>query len=341
MASAVEVAAMARAVTLSAAGLGRTAPNPVVGAVVLDAGGRQVGEGFHARAGGPHAEVVALSGARERARAGTVVVTLEPCRHAGRTGPCTAALLRAGVARVVYAVPDPTPRAAGGAAELAAAGVAVEGGVLADAAARVNEAWLLAARLGRPFVTWKCAATLDGRVAAADGTSRWITGPAARADAHRLRAECDAILVGTGTALADDPRLTVRVPGAPPAHRQPLRVVLGRRPLPPGARLLDGSAETLLIADRDPAGALKLLYDRGVRHVLVEGGPTVAGAFVAAGLVDRVVGYLAPALLGAGPPALGDAGLPTLAAARRLRFDDVVRVGPDLRWTARPAGGEG
>lgn len=341
MASAVEVAAMARAVTLSAAGLGRTAPNPVVGAVVLDAGGRQVGEGFHARAGGPHAEVVALSGARERARAGTVVVTLEPCRHAGRTGPCTAALLRAGVARVVYAVPDPTPRAAGGAAELAAAGVAVEGGVLADAAARVNEAWLLAARLGRPFVTWKCAATLDGRVAAADGTSRWITGPAARADAHRLRAECDAILVGTGTALADDPRLTVRVPGAPPAHRQPLRVVLGRRPLPPGARLLDGSAETLLIADRDPAGALKLLYDRGVRHVLVEGGPTVAGAFVAAGLVDQVVGYLAPALLGAGLPALGDAGLPTLAAARRLRFDDVVRVGPDLRWTARPAGGEG
>jgi len=341
VASAVEVAAMARAVALSAAGLGRTAPNPVVGAVVLDAGGRQVGEGFHARAGGPHAEVVALSGARERARGGTVVVTLEPCRHAGRTGPCTAALQRAGVARVVYAVPDPTLRAAGGAAELAAAGVAVEGGVLADAAARVNEAWLLASRLGRPFVTWKCAATLDGRVAAADGTSRWITGPAARADAHRLRAESDAVLVGTGTALADDPRLTVRAPGAPPAERQPLRVVLGRRPLPSGARLLDGSAETLLIADRDPAAALKLLFDRGVRHVLVEGGPTVAGAFVAAGLVDRVVGYLAPALLGAGPPALGDAGLPTLAAARRLRFDDIVRVGPDLRWTARPAGGEG
>ncbi|SPL96040.1 Diaminohydroxyphosphoribosylaminopyrimidine deaminase / 5-amino-6-(5-phosphoribosylamino)uracil reductase [[Actinomadura] parvosata subsp. kistnae] len=207
-----DAAHMARAVELAAHGHGSTSPNPVVGCVVLDAAGQVAGEGFHAYAGGPHAEVVALAQAGERARGGTAYVTLEPCDHTGRTGPCSRALLAAGVARVVIAVPDPNPKAAGGAARLREHGVAVTAGVLAEAAERVNEEWLTYARLGRSHVTWKFAATLDGRSAAEDGTSKWITSPEARADVHRLRAAADAIIAGIGTVLADDPHLTARPP---------------------------------------------------------------------------------------------------------------------------------
>ncbi|MGH3328164.1 MAG: bifunctional diaminohydroxyphosphoribosylaminopyrimidine deaminase/5-amino-6-(5-phosphoribosylamino)uracil reductase RibD, partial [Streptomycetales bacterium] len=224
MATDIELAAMRRAITLAARGLGATSPNPVVGCVVLDAGGRAAGEGFHERAGTPHAEVHALRQAGERARGGTLVVTLEPCDHHGRTGPCRQAVLDAGIRRVVVALRDPYAPAAGGVEALRTAGVEVETGVLGPEAALGNEAWLTAVRSGRPFVTWKYAATLDGRIAAADGTSRWITGAQARADAHRLRAETDAVLVGSGTLRADDPHLAVRdaeVRGVPP-----LRVVL-------------------------------------------------------------------------------------------------------------------
>ncbi|MBW1603596.1 bifunctional diaminohydroxyphosphoribosylaminopyrimidine deaminase/5-amino-6-(5-phosphoribosylamino)uracil reductase RibD [Streptomyces sp. JJ66] len=351
---------MRRAIALSARGLGRTSPNPVVGCVVLDAGGRTVGEGWHQRAGGPHAEVHALAEAGEDARGGTAVVTLEPCNHTGRTGPCAQALIDAGVARVVYAVADPTAAARGGATTLSAAGLDVLGGPLADEAAEVNAAWLTAVRLGRPFVHWKYAATLDGRTAAADGSSRWITSPEARADVHRLRARCDAVLVGSGTARADDPHLAVRgVPGAV----QPLRVVLdsAARAVVPGARVLDDAAPTLVAVAEDadaaalepfadvvrlprayPGGGLDLaallaaLHAREVRSVLLEGGATLAGAFVAAGLIDRVTGYLAPALLGAGPQVLGGAGITTIAQALRLRVTEAVSVGPDLRVTAVP-----
>ena len=340
---------MQRAARLAARGLGRTSPNPVVGAVALSPDGEVVGEGWHERAGGPHAEVHALRAAGERARGATMVVTLEPCTNTGRTGPCTQALLAAGVARVVVAVRDPNPVAAGGVEALRAAGVEVVVGVGAAEAARGNEAWLTAVRLGRPHVLWKLAATLDGRVAASDGTSRWITGEAARADAHRVRAGVDAILVGTGTALADDPRLTVRVPGdgpdeisggEPPADNrpghQPLRVVVGHRPLALTARVLDDAAETLLLATHDVRSVLATLYDRGVRSVLLEGGPTLAGAFVRAGAVDRVLAYLAPALLGAGPAALSGAGICTLGSALRLEIDEFATVGLDLRISARP-----
>jgi diaminohydroxyphosphoribosylaminopyrimidine deaminase/5-amino-6-(5-phosphoribosylamino)uracil reductase len=336
VASETEVRAMRRAITLAAGALGRTSPNPVVGCVVLDRSGAIVGEGRHDRYGGPHAEVEALRIAGERAVGGTAVVTLEPCNHIGRTGPCAEALLAAEVARVVYAVPDPTPLAAGGGERLCSGGVEVEVGVLAEEAERVNEAWLTAARLGRPHVHLKLATSLDGRVAAADGSSRWITGPQARADVHRLRHEADAVLVGTGTALKDDPELTVRtLPGGKTPDRQPLRAVLGRRDLSTGARLLDGEAETVLLRDHTPASALQELYARGVRAVLLEGGPTVAGAFVAAGLVDRVTVYVAPVLLGAGPAAVGDAGITTIAQALRLGTDDVTRLGDDVRISAR------
>ncbi|WP_344257935.1 bifunctional diaminohydroxyphosphoribosylaminopyrimidine deaminase/5-amino-6-(5-phosphoribosylamino)uracil reductase RibD [Streptomyces sodiiphilus] len=355
---------MRRAIALSARGLGATSPNPVVGCVVLDAAGRPVGEGWHRRAGGPHAEIHALAEAGDEARGGTAIVTLEPCDHTGRTGPCTRALVDAGIARVVYAVPDPHPAARGGAETLAAAGIDVEGGLLHAEAAEVNTAWLTSVRLGRPHVTWKYAAGLDGRVAAADGTSRWITSPESRADVHRLRAEADAVLVGSGTARADDPHLAVRgVPGAP----QPMRVVAdtGADAVHPGARILDNAAPTLIaVAEDTPvrktarlpehaevvrlpraqAGGrglhlpalLAALHERGVRALLLEGGPTLAGSFAAAGLVDRVTGYLAPALLGEGPQVLAGAGFTTLAHALRLSLTDVTRIGPDLRITAVP-----
>ncbi len=333
------VAAMRRAITLAERGLGSTSPNPIVGCVIVGPDGSVVGEGYHARAGESHAEVMALRDAGRRAFGATAFVTLEPCRHTGRTPPCTQALIDAGVARVVFAVADPDPVAGHGADDLRAAGVVVEEGLLGDEAARSNAAWLHHARTGRPFVTWKYAATLDGRVAAADGTSRWITGEAARHDVHLLRARSDAIVVGTGTVLADDPRLDVRLPDAPKATR-PLRVVVGRRELPPASRVLDDSAPTLQLTDHDPKSVLAHLGERNVVSVLLEGGPTLAGAFVAAGVVDRVVAYLAPALLGAGPAALGYAGIETVRSALRLQVDAVDLIGDDIRIIATPRGWE-
>jgi diaminohydroxyphosphoribosylaminopyrimidine deaminase/5-amino-6-(5-phosphoribosylamino)uracil reductase len=357
---------MARAIALAARGLGTTSPNPVVGAVVLDAAGEVVGEGFHAYPGGPHAEVEALAQAGDRARGGTCVVTLEPCNHTGRTGPCVQALLAAGIARVVVAVRDPNPTASGGVAALTDAGVEVETGLLAEAAEQGNEAWLTYLRRGRPFVTWKYAASLDGRIAAADGSSRWITGPEARADVHRLRAEADAVLVGSGTVLADDPHLGVRKHDAP--AKPPIRVVLDSNArTPTTARLLDDAAPTwILVAEDAAAGenaaalrkagadvlavpralhgtgldlarALAVLREREIVSVLLEGGARVAGSFLAEHLVDRVIAYLAALLIGGGGlPALTGPGAPTLDAALRLRLDEITPIGSDVRLVARP-----
>jgi len=334
-----DVNAMQSAIDLAEHGLGMTSPNPIVGCVLIGADGVVVGEGFHARAGEPHAEVLALTNAGARARGGTAFVTLEPCRHVGRTGACTEALIEAGVARVVFAVTDPDPVARNGAEALRSAGVEVDVGLLGAEAAWSNAAWLHVTRTGRPFVTWKYAATLDGRVSAADGTSRWITGRAARHDVHLLRSRSDAIVVGTGTVLADDPHLDVRLPGVS-LPRHPLRVVVGRRAIPATAKVLDDSAPTLLLTEHDPRSVLTVLAERDVVSVLLEGGPSLAGAFVAAGLVDRVVAYLAPALFGAGLPALGDAGIETLSAALKLHVDRVDLVGADVRIIASALRGE-
>lgn len=334
MASDAERAAMQRALRLAATPGVDRGPNPRVGAVVLDADGRVVGEGFHRGVGSAHAEVVALSDAGDAARGATVVVTLEPCHHQGRTGPCTQALLAAGVARVVFGQPDVNPVARGGGDALRAAGVSVEGGVHREEAARLNPVWSFAVRHGRPLVTLKTASTLDGRTAAADGTSRWITGPEARAQVHRLRAQVDAVVVGTGTALVDDPHLSARAADGSLLPHQPLRVVLGDRALPASARVLDDAAPTLLVPGHDVEGLLTSLVDRDVQHVLLEGGPTLTAAFVRAGLVDRMVGYLAPALLGDGPSLIADFGATTIDDARRLELDEVRRVGSDIRWTA-------
>lgn len=351
--------AMRLAVALSVRALGTTSPNPPVGAVVLDVRGEVVGQGWTRPAGGPHAEVIALQDAGERARGGTVVVTLEPCQHTGRTGPCTRALLDAGVTRVVVACSDPTDQAGGGADVLRAGGVDVETGVLVDEVAQGPlEAWLTSRRTGRPFVTWKYAATLDGRSAAADGSSRWVTSEPARADVHRLRGEVDAVLAGVGTVLADDPSLDARPDLDTQTGHQPLRVVVDTRARTPlTAKCLAGQQPALVATGplleepgyprtvqlplRDDHLDLAALLDHlqeayGVVSVLLEGGPTLAGAFVAQGLVDRIVGYVAPALLGDGRHALGDAGAGTITAAHRLRLDDVTRVGDDVRLTLRP-----
>jgi diaminohydroxyphosphoribosylaminopyrimidine deaminase/5-amino-6-(5-phosphoribosylamino)uracil reductase len=340
--------AMRRAIALAARGLGTTSPNPVVGCVLLDPDGDVAGEGFHAYAGGPHAEIVALAQAGERARGGTAVVTLEPCNHTGRTGPCSEALINAGVRRVVIAVDDPTPVASGGAVTLRAAGVQVETGVRRKEAQEGNVAWLTAVRRGRPYVSWKFAATLDGRSAAADGTSQWITSAPARTDVHTLRSTVDAIVVGVGTVIVDDPQLTVRdLRDGTLAIKQPLRVVVDSRGrTPQQARVRDAAAPTWIVTSREvgagPDGNVDLnallaaLFGRGIRSVLLEGGPTLAGAFLKAGLVDRVIGYVAPKLLGAGQPALVDAGVTTIGDALELDLTDISQIGPDLRFTASP-----
>ena len=328
---------MARALDLARRGPAH-GPNPRVGAVLLDAAGRVLGEGWHRGAGTAHAEVAALDAARSAGHdphGATMVVTLEPCRHTGRTGPCADALLAAGVARVVHAVADPSALAGGGALTLRSGGVDVASGVLETEGRALLRPWLAAVGRGRPWVTLKTASTLDGRVAAADGSSRWITSQAARRHAHAMRAEVDAIVVGTGTALTDDPALTARDEHGQLAPHQPLRVVAGNRPVPEGARLRGPGGDLVQIPGHDPAALLADLAAREVRHVLVEGGPTVAAAFLRAGVVDEVHAYLAPAFLGAGAAAVADLGVGSVAGALRLHVTDVERIGADVLVVAR------
>jgi diaminohydroxyphosphoribosylaminopyrimidine deaminase / 5-amino-6-(5-phosphoribosylamino)uracil reductase len=319
-----ERAAMRRALALAASPGVPLGPNPRVGCILLDADGRTLAEGYHRGAGTPHAEVEALTLAGDAARGATAVVTLEPCNHTGRTGPCAQALVRAGVRRVVVGQRDTNPVAVGGAETLRSAGVEVETGVLADQARALNRVWTFAVEQGRPFVTWKLATTLDGRSAAADGSSRWVSSPAARADTHRLRTLVDTILVGTNTVAVDDPHLTARDVEGRPIARQPLRVAMGERDLDPGRRIFDDAAETVQLRTRDPEAALKDLFARDRQHVLLEGGPTLAAAFLAAGLVDEVVAYVAPMLLGAGRSAVDDLGIASIQDALHLPVTDVT-----------------
>ncbi|MEH3034238.1 MAG: bifunctional diaminohydroxyphosphoribosylaminopyrimidine deaminase/5-amino-6-(5-phosphoribosylamino)uracil reductase RibD [Aeromicrobium erythreum] len=336
MATDTELQAMRRAIEAASAVV-RTLPNPRVGAVLLAPDGTELAVGAHQGAGRPHAEVEALAVAGEAARGATAVVTLEPCNHTGRTGPCVDALLEAGVARVIVGQTDPNPEAAGGADRLRAAGVDVETGVLADECAALNVEWTFAVTEGRPFVTWKYAATMDGLSAAPDGSSKWITSAEARRDVQRFRAGADAIMAGTGAVLADDPRLTVRGEDDLPLpyDRQPLRVVVGETRIPNYYRVFDRVAPTLMIQTREPDEVLAKLVEQGVRHVWLEGGPRLAGAFWNAGLIDRVIGYIAPAMLGSGRAALeGEAA--TLADMRPIDIHDLSIVGPDIRIIGTP-----
>lgn len=347
-----ERSAMRRALALAATPGVPLGPNPRVGCVLLAPDGTPVAEGFHRGAGTPHAETAALAEAGDAARGATAVVTLEPCNHTGRTGPCTEALIAAGVTRVVFAQPDANPVAAGGARRLREAGMDVVGGDvggevvvgagLVDEARALNRTWTFAIAHGRPFVTWKFATTLDGRSAAADGTSRWVSSRAARLDTHRLRGECDTMLVGTNTVAVDDPELTVRDEVDQPVAVQPLRAVMGLRDLPADRRIFNDRAETVHLRTRDPREALARLHDLDRQHVFLEGGPSLARAFLDAGLVDEVVTYVAPMLLGAGTSAVGDLGITTIADALHLQVRDVTvlqgRDGEDtnVRLTMRP-----
>jgi diaminohydroxyphosphoribosylaminopyrimidine deaminase / 5-amino-6-(5-phosphoribosylamino)uracil reductase len=345
------------AVELAARGAGLASPNPMVGAVVVR-DGDVVGEGWHEGPGTPHAEVVALAQAGERTRGAILYVTLEPCSHFGRTPPCAPAVVEAGISRVVASVRDPNPVVDGaGFRHLEASGVDVVAGVLEDEGRELILGFATHIRTGLPFVTLKMAASLDGRTAARDGSSRWITGEEARGDVHRLRSTSDAVMVGSGTALADDPSLTVRLDGY--RGRQPLRVVVdGRGQVPATGALFDGSAPTLVVTtegsrrpewesagvevmafaeDRVPLPALvESLGKRGVQSLLIEGGPTLGWAAVEAGVVDRIVLYLAPKLVGGGdaPGVLSGQGVAAIADAIGVDIVRVERVGEDVKVVA-------
>jgi diaminohydroxyphosphoribosylaminopyrimidine deaminase/5-amino-6-(5-phosphoribosylamino)uracil reductase len=355
---------MRRALDLATNGLGLAPPNPMVGAVVVN-GGRVVGEGWHEGPGTPHAEVNALRAAGERARGATLYVTLEPCSHHGRTPPCAPAVIEAGIATVVASVPDPNPAVDGrGFSILRAAGVPVVDGVLVEEGADLIAGFARHLRTGLPLVTLKMAASLDGKVAARDGSARWVTGEAARRDVHRLRAASGAIVVGSGTAVADDPSLTVRSSGF--RGRPPLRVLLDATGATPATgALFDGSAPTMVAttpacrpqtrAAWEGAGAevlslddpeargrvplrelMRALGKREVQDVLIEGGPTVAWSAVEEGTVDRLVLYLAPKLIGGreAPGILGGEGVATIADARPIRVRRIEQVGEDLKVLA-------
>lgn len=343
---------MQRALALAAAH--RPHPNPRVGAVVVSAAGEVVGEGAHVAAGAPHAEAVALAAAGRRAAGGTLVVTLEPCDHHGRTAPCTEAVLAAGVARVVFGADDPDARVGGrGVARLRRSGIEVTGGVLAPQVEAADPGYFHHRRHGRPRVTLKAALTLDGQSAAADGSSRWITSEAARVDAHRLRAEADAVMVGAGTLLADDPRLDVRLPGYHGPQPRPV-VVAGRRALPASARLWEREAVVLapggpfpdprveLVVEPGPGGTVDLtagltrLGELGLLDILVEGGARLAAGLWQARLVDRGVFYLAGLMAGGAGIGAFDRVFATLGEARAVEVVAVDRVGADLRieWKA-------
>ncbi|MCU1478417.1 MAG: riboflavin biosynthesis protein RibD [Subtercola sp.] len=357
-------AAMRRAIELSYRGP-TWGGNPQVGCVLLSPDGTTLAEGWHRGAGTAHAEVDALTNLAaltptppaapaspailtpagqtpstaptpQAARGAIAVVTLEPCNHTGRTGPCTQALIAAGITEVYFAVADPGGRSGGGAATLAAAGVKVHGGILADEVEQSIRPWLTATRTGRPYVTVKWASSLDGRAAAADGSSQWVTGPDARADVHLRRTAADAIVVGTGTLTADNPSLTARGDGGELLPHQPVAVVIGERGIHAGAAVLRHPHPPLEYRTRDLEQVLADLFERGMRSVFVDGGPTLASALLAAGLVDELVIYLAPMLLGGPRTALTDLGITSIADARLLELESVDLLGPDIRLVAHP-----
>lgn len=317
--------------------------NPQVGAVILNADNEIVAEGYHQGSGTNHAEVMAISALKEKLGVSTfpaghtAVVTLEPCNHTGKTGPCSKALLEAGISRVVYAVADPGQDSRGGGEFLRQSGVEVVAGVCEAEAEEQGRIWLTANRLGRPFVTLKWASSLDGRSAASDGSSKWISGEQSRSDGHLRRSEVDAILVGTGTVLADDPELTARTADGGYFQHQPLRVIIGERELSDTLRVFNDKAETLHLKTRNIQEALAELISLGVKHLWVEGGPNVASEFVKLGLVDEFIIYLAPMLLGGPRVALEDIGVGSMAEAIDIEIVEQKLLENDLFIRARRA----
>ena len=316
-------------------GLGITSPNPIVGAVILDHDGNEIASGFHC--GGDHAEIVAIKNAKEAGirdfSNATLIVTLEPCNHTGKTPPCSVAIIEAGFHRVVYAVTDPNPIARGGAQTLQAAGIDVIGGVEQDYVAYSNRAWLKKVITGLPWIVTKIAATLDGKIAALDGTSQWITSQSSRSDVAQLRNQVDAIVTSTETVLRDNPELTPRFVGRNPTGRtiNPVRVIMGERNIAPDARIMNDKAENYFIKDRSFDSLLNVAKNRQWNQLLVEAGAQFNSALLEADLVDEIVLYQAPTLLGQGKSFAGGLSISTLAERRDMSFGEVRRIGPDLR----------
>jgi diaminohydroxyphosphoribosylaminopyrimidine deaminase / 5-amino-6-(5-phosphoribosylamino)uracil reductase len=329
------LAFMQRAIALSENGLGRTAPNPIVGAVIVTADGSVIAEGFHDRhKSADHAEVVALKIAGEKARGATMYVTLEPCNHTGTTAPCTQAIIDAGIKSVVYAVADPNIVAAGGAAALKAAGIEVVAGVGEDEASYSNRAWLTKILQGRPFITWKVAATLDGKVAASDATSKWITNDASRADVQKVRRSVDAIMVGTQTVIADNPYL---VPHDGASTKNPLRIVCGTQELPKSANVFNDAAQTKVIASKDLKVIAAEVLATGVNHIVLESGPTLATAMLQAGMLDELMFYQGASVLGAGKSFVADLGISTIENAMSMQRISTETFGDDVKTVYRIA----
>ena len=292
--------AMQRAITLSEKGLGKCAPNPIVGAVIIDKDGKVIGEGFHDRMNSKdHAEVIAINNAGVRSKGATMVVTLEPCNHLGQTGPCTQTIIDAGITTVVYAVSDPNPAAAGGEAKLKAAGINVVSNVLSKEAAYANRAWLTKIAKKRPYFIWKVATTLDSKIAASDGSSKWISNEVSRSDVQRLRRESDAILVGTNTVVVDNPHLIPRGDFNGYTHN-PIRVICGEQEIPKDSKVFDDAARTVMVNSKDLNQLVTKLNELELNQVFVEAGPTLASAMIKASLIDEVIIYQAPTLLGSG-----------------------------------------
>jgi diaminohydroxyphosphoribosylaminopyrimidine deaminase/5-amino-6-(5-phosphoribosylamino)uracil reductase len=319
-------AAMARAIDCARLGLGKTFPNPIVGAVITSATGEVLSEGFHQ--GGDHAEVIALNAVKELPAGAILYVSLEPCNHHGKTPPCVDAIIKSGLKKVVYAVSDPNPAAAGGADRLKAAGIEVESGIGEVQARLENRAWLTKIELGRPRITWKIASTMDGKVAASDGSSKWITGELARTDVAHMRSQFDAIITSTATVIADDPLMTSKGFG-----KNPVRIVMGRTEINAGAQIMDGSAETIFIKSQNLKDLIALANERGFNQVLIESGPTFGTALLREDLIDEVVLFQAPTLLGSGTPSIGDLGITNIAGRLDFEISDVEVIGSDLKIT--------
>jgi len=319
-----------RANELACLGLGLTGSNPIVGAVLLDSAGKIIGEGFHKS--GPHAEVVALEQAGQLAKGATLFVTLEPCSHQGKTGPCTEAIIKAGIAKVVYAVRDPNSLASGGVKALEAAGTEVVLNTKVTEIAHSNRAWLHKIRKNRPYFIWKIATTLDGRTAAIDGSSKWITGPESRAEVSQLRSESSAILIGTATALADNPNLIPRDLGIT-RKTNPVRIVMGLREVPSDFNLHNDAAETVFLRSHDFSELLKLCAERDFNQVFVESGSELGTALLKAGLIDELIIFQAASLLGSGLSFIGDLGATNIKEKMDFLIKDVTQFRNDLKIT--------
>ena len=319
-------AAMARAIEHARLGLSKTFPNPIVGAVITSATGEFISEGFHQ--GADHAEVIAIKAAKEIPAGSIIYISLEPCNHHGKTPPCVDAIIKAGISKVIYAVSDPNPVASGGADRLQAAGIEVISGLNEIPARYENRAWLTKIEKQRPRITWKIASTMDGKVAASDGSSKWITGEPARANVALMRSQADAIVTSTSTINADNPLLTSKGAG-----NNPVRIVMGETKIPANSQILGNDAETVLIKSHDFNDLINVANERGFNQLMIEAGPTFGTALLRADLIDEIVLFQAPTFLGSGLPAIGDLGITNITGRLDFEISDVEVIGADLKIT--------